>query len=62
MKFKKKSKLVFKTSKACKNQAWDFTYLSNWSALYSYEEDSNEIYLFATHDKELKELFIKQMI
>ena len=31
----------------------------NWSALYSYEEDSNEIYLFATHDKELKELFIK---
>lgn len=44
--------------KICKNSAWDLTYLSFWSTQYYYEEDSDEILLFATMDKELRELFI----
>ncbi len=43
--------------KKCRNQAWDLTYLSLWSTQYFYEEDSNEVFLFATHDGEMKELF-----
>ncbi len=41
----------------CKNVAWDLTYLSLWSTLYYYEKDAKEIYLFATMDGELKDLF-----
>ena len=42
----------------CKNQAWDLTYLSFWSTLYYYEDESDDIYLLATLDKELKEVFV----
>lgn len=41
----------------CKNVAWDLTYLSFWSTLYCSEKDSNQVYLFATMDKELRDLF-----
>ncbi|GEM_PF-2342888 len=41
----------------CKNVAWDLTYLSFWSTQYSYEKDAEQVYLFATMDKELRELF-----
>ena len=39
------------------NQAWDLTYLSFWSTLYFNESESKDIFLLATRDKELKELF-----
>lgn len=41
----------------CSNQAWDLTYLSHWSSLYFNENKSKEIFLLATIDKELKNLF-----
>lgn len=41
----------------CKNVAWDLTYLSFWSTQYYFEKDAEQIYLFATMDKELRELF-----
>ena len=44
-------------NKICMNQAWDLTYLSTWSTLYWYEQKAEKIYLFATADKELKEIF-----
>lgn len=43
----------------CINQAWDLTYLSEWSTLHYYEDEADTIYLFATADKELKQIFIK---
>lgn len=43
--------------KTCSNQAWDMTYLSIWSTYYYYENSTEDIHLFATNDKELKELF-----
>lgn len=42
----------------CVNQAWDLSHLSYWSTYYYYENNSDEVYLFATMDKELKELCI----
>ena len=42
----------------CKNQAWDLTYLSEWSTLHYYEDNADTIYLFATADNELKQIFI----
>jgi hypothetical protein len=42
--------------KKCQNQAWDLTYLSLWSTQYYYEKDSKEVFLFATHDGEMKDL------
>ncbi len=54
----KKQDLEFETIYSiCKNNAWDLTYLSFWSTQYYFENDSSDIYLFATMDKELKELF-----
>ncbi len=44
---------------SCKNQAWDLSYLSHWSTYYYYEDNSEVVYLFATMDKELKELCIE---
>jgi hypothetical protein len=44
---------------ACKNQAWDLTYLSDWSTLYWNDIGEDVVYLFATMDKELKQLFIE---
>jgi len=46
-----------KINKLCINQAWDLTYLSLWSTIYRYEENSKDVYLFGTNDKELRELF-----
>lgn len=43
----------------CKNQAWDLTYLSDWSTLYWNDKEEKVVYLFATMDKELKQLFIE---
>jgi hypothetical protein len=54
----RKKELTFESVYSiCKNNAWDLTYLSFWSTQYYFENDTNEIYLFATMDKELKELF-----
>ena len=43
----------------CINQAWDLTYLSEWSTMHYYEDNADTIYLFATADNELKQIFIK---
>lgn len=43
--------------KICMNQAWDITYLSDWSTLYWDDHIEGTVYLFATMDKELKQLF-----
>ena len=42
----------------CENQAWDITYLTNWSTLYSDAEKCDTEYLFATNDILLKRIFI----
>lgn len=42
----------------CRNQAWDLTYLSNWSCFHYYEKTMNEIFLLATNDNQLKMIFI----
>lgn len=42
----------------CENQAWDITYLTNWSTLYSDAEKYPEEFLFATKDILLKRIFI----
>lgn len=41
----------------CRNVAWDLTYLSFWSTLYWDDYNKEKIYLLATRDKEVKELF-----
>lgn len=41
----------------CINQAWDLTYLSNWSTLYWNESESNNVHFFVTNDKLLKLIF-----
>lgn len=41
----------------CINQAWDLTYLSNWSTLYWNEDELNNIHFFVTNDKLLKLIF-----
>ena len=52
-------KINFKElNKICSNQAWDLTYLSIWSTFYWYEKQEEKIYLFATADNELKEIFL----
>ena len=43
--------------KTCSNQAWDLSYLSIWSTLYWSESDTNNNYLFATMDTDLKKIF-----
>ena len=42
----------------CKNQAWDLSYLFLWSTLYYYEDEADTVYLFATMDGELKDIFV----
>ena len=44
--------------KGCYNQAWDISYLSNWSTVYCDESKTNEVFLFATADVMLKRIFI----
>jgi hypothetical protein len=41
----------------CKNQAWDLSYLSLWSTLYSKEQETSTNYLFGTLDRGMKEIF-----
>lgn len=45
-------------TKGCENQAWDITYLSNWSTLYSNTDNYKEEFLFATNDILLKRIFV----
>jgi len=52
------SNVYEKVVKGCMNQAWDLTYLSNWSTFYWDESKSKEIFLFATADIMLKHIFI----
>lgn len=52
------SKVFEKIEKGCINQAWDLTYLSSWSTLYWDEGNMNEVFLFATCDNLLKQIFI----
>lgn len=51
------SKDIEKIISGCKNQAWDLSYLSNWSCFH-YNENTRDIYLFATNDNLLKIIFI----
>lgn len=55
--FKKVETNFDSINKICENVAWDLTYLSFWSTQYYYEATAKDIYLFATMDKELRELF-----
>lgn len=52
------SNVFERIEKGCMNQAWDLTYLSNWSTLYWDEPNKNEVFLFASADTMLKEIFI----
>lgn len=52
------TKRVDELFKKCKNQAWDLTYLSFWSTLYWEDNESGEVFLFCTMDKDLKKNFI----
>lgn len=42
----------------CENQAWDISYLTNWSTLYSAPQQYDEEFLFTTNDNLLKRIFI----
>lgn len=42
----------------CKNQAWDLSYLSNWSCFHYNENSEKDVFLFATNDNLLKMIFI----
>lgn len=42
----------------CYNQAWDLNYLSNWSTLYWDETKLKDVFIFATADIMLKQIFI----
>lgn len=41
----------------CKNQAWDLSYLTLWSTLYSKEHETSTNYLFGTLDRGMKDIF-----
>ncbi|WP_461207766.1 hypothetical protein [Clostridium sp. DL1XJH146] len=49
---------IEKIFKGCKNQAWDLNYLSNWSCFHYSEKTMNDIFMFATNDILLKNIFI----
>lgn len=49
---------IEKIFNGCKNQAWDLNYLSNWSCFQYYEETMDDIFMFATKDILLKNIFI----
>lgn len=44
----------------CENQAWDISYLTNWSTLYANTEKYEAEFLFATNDVLLKRIFINK--
>lgn len=47
--------------KKCKNQAWDLTYLSFWSTLYWHDNESDEVFLFSTMDKDLEKSLLQRI-
>lgn len=49
---------VGKIFAGCENQAWDFTYLTNWSVFYANTEEYDMEFLFATNDILLKRIFV----
>ena len=49
---------IYRIVAGCENQAWDITYLSNWSTLYGNTDNYAEEFLFATNDILLKRIFI----
>lgn len=42
----------------CKNQAWDISYLTTWSTIYSNSDNYDKEILFATNDTLLKRIFV----
>lgn len=51
---------IKKIISGCENQAWDISYLTKWSTLYSDTESYPEEFLFATNDILLKRIFINK--
>lgn len=49
---------IHKVLNGCKNQAWDLNYLSNWSCFHYAEDSLDQVFMFATHDTQLKRIFI----
>lgn len=49
---------IEKIFNGCKNQAWDLNYLSNWSCFNYNEKTMDGIFMFATNDILLKNIFI----
>lgn len=47
-----------KVIKGCENQAWDLSYISNWSTMYWEEEKKHKIHFFSTMDNLLKTIII----
>ena len=45
--------------KGCYNQAWDLSYLSEWSTFFYNETKYPEIFLFSTNDILLKKILIE---
>lgn len=56
---KVKSDDIDEIVRICRNQAWDLTYLSDWSTLYWNDCSDDTVYLFATMDKEMKQIFME---
>lgn len=52
------SKDIEKIINGCKNQAWDLSYLSNWSCFHYNENREKDVFLFATNDNLLKMIFV----
>lgn len=48
---------IAKIISGCENQAWDISYLSNWSTLYMNTEQYDYEFMFATNDVLLKRIF-----
>lgn len=48
---------IAKIISGCENQAWDISYLSNWSTLYMNTEQYDQEFMFATNDVLLKRIF-----
>ncbi|XID90379.1 hypothetical protein ACF3MZ_17715 [Paenibacillaceae bacterium WGS1546] len=49
---------IQKILEGCRNQAWDLNYLSSWSNFHYYENNMEDIFMFATNDTQLKLIFI----
>lgn len=49
---------IEKIFNGCENQAWELSYLSNWSCFHYNEKTMDDIFMFATNDTQLKKIFI----